>query len=92
MEIFNNREIALAIWLFVGMIIASSRKSIRKAFHGVWKAFFRRPILISLGLMVSYIALVVFGLHETGLWNLGLLKNTVLWSISVAAVSLFRIP
>ncbi len=92
MEIFNNREIALAIWLSIGMVLASSRRSIREAFHGIWKAFFRRPILISLGLMVSYIALVVFGLHETGLWNLGLLKNTVLWSISVATVSLFRIP
>ena len=83
MDMFNNREIALAIWITLGIAFAALKPSIRAAFHGVWKAFFRRMILVPFGLMVCYIVLVVLGLHEIGIWNLGQLKNTILWSTSV---------
>ena len=92
MDIFNNREIALAIWLSVGIAFAASQPSVRDAFYGVWKAFFRRMILVPLGLMAVYIILIVLCLNETGLWDLGQLKNTILWSVLVAAVSMFRLP
>ena len=92
MDIFNNREIALAIWLLVAVVFAASPKSVRAAFQGLWQAFCRKKILMPLGMMAVYIALVVFGLHKIGLWDWGQLKNTILWSISVAAISLFRIP
>ena len=51
MDVFNNREIALAIWLSVGIAFVASQPSIRRAIHGVWKAFFRRIILVPLGLI-----------------------------------------
>ena len=92
MNTFNNREIALAIWLIVGIMFVLSKKPIREGFQGVWKTFCQRLILVPLGLMVCYIIFVVFGLHKIGLWDMCLLKNTVLWSISAATVSFFRIP
>ena len=92
MNTFNNREIALAIWLIVGIVFVLSQKPIREGFQGVWKTFCQRLILVPLGLMVCYIIFVVFGLHKIGLWDMCLLKNTVLWSISAATVSFFRIP
>ena len=82
MDIFNNREIALAIWLFVGIVIVASKKSIREAFHVAWKAsfqvFFCRLILVPFALMTGYIGWIVHCLHKIGLWDLELLKNTVL--------------
>lgn len=91
MDIFNSREIAIGIWLFVLIVFLALKKSIREQFQWVWKAFFRRLILVPLGLMAGYIALVVFGLYKVGFWDYGLLKETILWSLSVAVVSLFRV-
>ena len=96
MSIFNNREIAIAIWLLVGIVagiaFALREKSVRQAFKRVWETLCQRLILVPLGLMVCYIAFMVFILHKIGFWDMCLLKNTVLWSISVATVSFFRIP
>lgn len=91
MDQFNNREIALAIWLLIFMAWGITKPSVRKSSYDVVKAFAHRLILIPLALMAIYIALLVYGLHEVGVWDRGQLKNTIVWSLSVAAVSLFRI-
>ena len=95
MDIFNNREIAIGIWLFVVTLLALLSKSIRKifleSFPKFCKLFFSRWILIPLGLAAGYIVLVVFILQKIEFWNSGLLKNTILWCISVPAVLMFRI-
>lgn len=41
--------------------------------------------------MFSYIGLIVSFLWKVGLWDLGQLKNTIYWTLSVGALSLFRI-
>lgn len=92
MDIFNNREIALGFWLIAGILWAAFNASVRASFGDVWKAFCSPKILVPLGLMAAYITVLVFGLSEAGLWGWAQLKNTVLWSLSVAAVSLFRVP
>jgi hypothetical protein len=95
MDVFNNREIALAIWIAVlaVWVVTKGRKSpsLRKAFGNLINAFAARPILMSLGLMTAYIGFLVYGLYEVGLWDMGQLKNTIVWSASVAGASLFRI-
>ena len=40
--------------------------------------------------MLIYIMIVVFGLFKIGLWESHQLKNTIIWSISVGALSLFK--
>ena len=95
MDIFNNREIAVGIWLLVVTLLALLSKSIRKifleSFPKLCKLFFNRWILIPLGLAAGYIVLVVLVLQKTGFWNSELLKNTILWCISVPVVLMFRI-
>ena len=95
MDIFNNREIAVGIWLLVVTLLALLSKSIRKifleSFPRLCKLFFNRWILIPLGLAAGYIVLVILVLQKTGFWNSGLLKNTILWCISVPVVLMFRI-
>ena len=42
--------------------------------------------------MFTYIAVVVLVLYEAGIWSTNQLKNTTLWTFSVAILSMFRIP
>ena len=41
--------------------------------------------------MFAYIAIIVFALSAANLWSTKQLKNTILWTFSVAVVSMFRI-
>lgn len=90
-DLFNSREIAIGIWLLVLFCYAALHSTVRVAFVGLWKAFCCRQILVSLGLVAGYIILTIIGLFQVGVWDLGQFKNTILWSLSVAIVSLFRI-
>lgn len=92
MDIFNNRELALAFWITVAIAFAASRHETRHSFREVWRAFSRRQILIPLSLMAAYVILVVVALHAIGLWHVGQLKNTILWTMTVAVFAFFRIP
>jgi len=89
-SIFNNREIALFIWslfLFVCLIL---QKNVRASLKGLVKVFFAKAIIVPLLLMILYIAVIVMFLGKLHLWNLSQLKNTIFWTISVAAVSFFK--
>src|SRR5690606_269985 len=41
--------------------------------------------------MIAYIAILVYALRQAGVWDVNQLKSTIIWSTSVAAVSLLRI-
>ncbi|MBF8999767.1 hypothetical protein [Vibrio nitrifigilis] len=94
MDILNNREIAIALWLLViSIYIISSSKmaEVRNAFKGVLAALFVRQIMTVLCLMVTYMAIVIYWLSELELWNLEQLKNTVFWCVSVGFMSLYKL-
>ena len=42
--------------------------------------------------MFTYVAIVVFVLYDADIWSTNELKNTILWTFSVAILSMFRIP
>jgi hypothetical protein len=91
MGLFDNREIAIAIWavFLAAWLLFSARRS--SAPGRLLKAFAQKQIRTALALMTLYIVLMVVGLRAVGLWDIGQLKNTILWSLFVAPVSLFRI-
>ncbi|WHI48415.1 hypothetical protein [Microbulbifer sp. VAAF005] len=94
MDILNNREIAIAIWLLIiSVYIYSSSKmaDVRTAFKRVLSAFFVRQIISVLCLMVAYMAIVIYWLAELDLWNAEQLKNTVFWCASVGFMSMFKL-
>lgn len=90
-KIFSNREIAVGIWLILFIVWGGSYQSVRIGFLEVLKAFFIKPIVIIFSLMLIYVSIVIWLLSMVGLWDFGQMKNTVLWGISVAAVTMFRI-
>lgn len=94
MDILNNREIAIALWLLViSIYIFSSSKmaAVRSALKGVLAALFVRKIMTVFCLMVAYIAIVIYWLYELKLWNFEQLKNTIFWFFSVGFISLFKL-
>lgn len=91
MSIFNNREIAIGIWLLIAIIFIGSKQAVRASFLNVLIAFFNKHIVIPILLMVGYISLVVIGLQKLGFWDIGQLKNTIIWGLSYAGTSMFRI-
>lgn len=93
-DILNNREIAIALWLLaISIYIFSSSKmaEVRNAFKGVMAALFVRQIMSVLCLMVAYMVIVIYWLSDLGLWNFEQLKNTVFWCVSVGFISLFKL-
>ncbi|OBA10653.1 hypothetical protein A9988_15870 [Acinetobacter calcoaceticus] len=93
MDIFNNREIAIGIWLLAILVyLAVSPKMVkaRISFKHLLATFFVKQIMSVLGLMIVYIVFIVYVLSEMDLWNTNQLKNTVFWSISVGFMSIFN--
>ncbi len=94
MDILNNREIAITLWLLAIMIfIFSSPKmtEVRRSFGSLLSSFFVKQIMTVLGLMVVYMGFVVYILSEVDLWNVGQIKNTLFWCASVGFMSLFKL-
>lgn len=94
MDIINNREIAISLWLLaISIYIFSSSKmaEVRNAFKGVLAELFVRKIITVLCLMVAYMAIVIYWLFEWELWNFEQLKNTFFWCISFGFMSLFKL-
>ena len=89
--IFSNREIAAGLWLLVFIGWSLCNESVRKSFIELLKTFCAKPIIIIFVLMSIYIFMIVILLNEIGLWSIKQLKNTIMWSVSVASVMLFRI-
>ncbi|TSA24392.1 hypothetical protein D4R71_07135 [bacterium] len=94
LDILNNRELALTIWIIVFIIFSLlwlKMEEVRKSFKRLLKAFFVKKIISSLVLMVIYIVIVVIVLYKLNLWEFHQLKNTIFWSVSIGAMNLLRI-
>lgn len=89
-EMFNNREIASAIWLLLFLVYILSRSSVRQSLHDLLRAFFRVKLLLPFCLMLLYILIIVFALQEMGFWDKSLIKDTLFWTFGVALIMYFN--
>lgn len=76
---FNNREIATAIWVLLFAVWALSKTEVRNSAGYVVRAFIHPKILVCLSLMTAYIAIILAILALIGVWHIGLTKATILW-------------
>lgn len=88
-ELFNNREIAVGVWLTVFLVFAFVKVG-RKPFADVLKHALAPKILIPLFLSFIPTALVVAVLAHFNLWDLSVLKETVYWAIGTGLVMFGR--
>lgn len=94
MDIFNNREIAIAVWLLVisvYVLLSPKMVEVRSSFRHLLSTFFVRQIMSVLGFMAAYMMFVVYFLYEMDLWNTEQIKNTIFWCVSVGFMSIFKI-
>lgn len=94
MDIFNNREIAIGLWLLaisIYVFLSPKMVEVKSSFRHLLSAFFVKQIMSVLGLMIVYIIFVIYFLSEMDLWNAEQIKNTVFWCVSVGFMSLFKI-
>jgi hypothetical protein len=78
----NTREIALLIWLGIGLMWALSKRDIRGSLKDLVRSFFHPVLAIPFVGLWIYSTLGVMLLAHTGLWDLSLLKVTVVWYIA----------
>lgn len=91
---FNNREIAIAIWFLVLLLVASFQPTIRysalKVILDVLRAFSRPKTLIWLGFIILYVSGIVAVLYVANFWDTSLLKDTIFWFCFTGVVLAFR--
>jgi len=75
--LFNNREIAVAVWLLFLVMWLFSNKEIRSALSSVLDGFSKKVIIIPFSFLVFYTLVSVWLLSEVGMWDLSQVKNTV---------------
>lgn len=83
--LFNNREIAVGLWLVAFLIFAYAKVG-RKSFADLLKSALTPKILIPLALSFIPTALVVVFLAYFNLWDLSVLKETIYWVIGTGLV------
>lgn len=91
MDILNNREISIGIWLSIFIVWAMTKSDVREVFKECINVFLVRQIAIPFLCMLLYTVGLIFILNEFGLWEFHQIKNSIFWLFSVAIVSFFRV-
>jgi len=82
----------MTFWLSVFLAMALLKREIRKPLGNLAKTMISRWVLTCIAAMISYIWLIVWILHQIKLWDHSQLKETLIWGITVAWISLFNMP
>ena len=89
--VINNRELAGLIWLLVigVVVVVLARRNDRKVgFKPVLKGLAKPKILVSLLSYVVWLVGAVAVAWKVNIWDLGVLKPTILWAI-LSGIALF---
>lgn len=82
-EIFNNREIAIAVWVIIAIVIFAFIKPFQQFLKSVIPIPFCRKFVVFYIVFLSYFSLVIYMLYLFKFWTLDLLKDTVFWIVFV---------
>lgn len=88
MYIFNNREIAVAFWLLVALIFIILKKDMRTSLARLIDYTLESQLSRIAFFSALYTTIIVVLLHHYDLWQIGQLKNTLLWFFTVAIFSI----
>ena len=89
--LLNNRELASLIWLAVAAAWILSNRKLRSATVEILKSLARPVLLVPLLLMMGWVALEIWVGSKLTLWNIGLVSNTVVWTLGTAMVLFFNV-
>lgn len=86
----NTREIATLIWLGIVVTILLVMPTMRQPLGGLLRAFTQRKILQVLAFFALYVGAMIWFLHAIRIWDWDQLKNTIIWTFSVALLAVLR--
>lgn len=90
-EIFSARELSLIIWSTIIVVFFCFKMSIAKPFRNVIFSFFAPKLATIYLIMLLYTFCILFVLNYFSLWDFTLLKDSILWFITFAIVTFFKI-
>ena len=83
--LFTNRELAIATWLILFIILISilsiHNKDLRKSIFDVFKTLLSKPLRILIITLVIYFLVVTYLFSILSFWKITYLKDIVLWFI-----------
>jgi hypothetical protein len=83
---FNNREIAVLIWLGVVLVWMIARADMRGSLFAMVKSLAAPILLLPIIGYFAWAAGLVFLASKSGLWNWDLASDTVFWALASAAL------
>jgi len=86
----TTREIATLIWLGIVAVILLVMPTMRQPLLGLLRAFAQKTILPVLAFFALYVGAMIWFLHAICIWDWDQLKNTIIWTVSVALISVLR--
>lgn len=91
-DIFNTREIAIAILFFLFIVFAlhKNSKDIIESFKGVLKSFFSKKIITPILIMFLYSLILIYVLNVLEFWENHQIKNYIYWLIGVGIITHFK--
>ncbi len=90
MNMLDNRELAIAIWLLVFATYAISKAEMRRAGASFLRAICQPYTLILFTVFAFYIVLEAWFLSWIGFWNTALTKITGFWAITTLAAIAYK--
>lgn len=93
-NISDDREKAILLWIIIAVLWMLSQKQLWKPLLNVLKAFLKIKILVPIFLMLAYTSLAIYlasniKISDVYLWERGMLKDTIIWFFSVGMIMLF---
>lgn len=89
-DVFSTRELAWVSWSIITIVAIFFLPSIRSSLRGVVKAFLQPQLFSIWLLMVFYIVQSTFFLWYFGLWNNGMIKDTIFFILFSASITFFK--
>ena len=81
--IFNNREIAIGLWVIVAVILLLFTKAARQFLKTALPILFCKKFVVFYVVFLSYLAVVLYVLNWSEWWDFKFLKDTIFWVLFV---------
>lgn len=82
-EIFNNREIAIGLWVIIAITIGLFTKPGKQFIKEIIPILFSRRFIVFYIIFISYFIFIINFLDFIGFWTIDLLKDTIFWILFV---------
>ena len=86
----TNRELAILIWITIFLIYCLLKKEIKKPLINLIKSALSKKLIKLYIFIYTYIFLCIYILYKVKFWNIDMLKDTIVWSITIPIFSVMK--